>query len=160
MRFITVTQIDHGLPPVAAFAVNVLEQVERYRPASVEQADIAFLGIEQVGAGESVQQRLQGGALFAAKQSIIRQRTGQFRHGLLHRLIGIAQQRGQDAKGQAHQNTSVGVWSFLRAGAPNRFGSLVPPEQPLPNEKPQPLFSAYMSSTSSRWPVGMTKRSS
>ena len=134
--------------------------MERDRSPSVEDADIAFLRIEQVGAGKRVEQRLQCSALFGRKQAVFGQGGSQFWRGLQHRLVGIAQQGGQDTKGQTHQNTSVGVCNFFLAGAPNRFGSLDPPEQPLPNEKPQPPFSAYMSSTSSRWPVGMTKRSS
>ena len=160
LRFVTVAQVNHRLAAVTAFPVDVFEQMERQRPAPIEQRDISSLAVEQVVVGQSLDQWGQRRALIRCQQAVLGQQRRKYRRGLLNSLVRIAQQRGEDTQGRVHQNTSEGVWSFLRAGAPNRLAPLVPPEQPLPSEKPQPPRSSYMSSATSRWPLGMTKRSS
>ena len=40
-------QVHHGLAPVAAFAVHVLEQVQRVRAVAVEGGDVGFLQRDQ-----------------------------------------------------------------------------------------------------------------
>ena len=47
----------------------------------------------------------------------------------------IGQQCRERLEGLDHHTTSIGV--LARLGVPNRLVSVVPPEQPLPNEKPQ-----------------------
>src|SRR5690606_19098751 len=51
-------------------------------------------------------------------------------------------------------------WASPRGLLPNRLPCDTPPEQPLPNEKPQPPRMSKASSAYSRCEVGMTKRSS
>jgi hypothetical protein len=78
LRFVAVTQVDHRLAPVAAFAVDVFEQVERHRPPPVEQRDIAFLGCRADRRRKVIEQRLEGGALLGAQQAIGGEQFPQF----------------------------------------------------------------------------------
>ena len=65
-------ELDHGLAAVAAFAVQMLEQMQRERAATVEQIDVALLGRQQVAVAEFVDQMRRdrrGGADRAAAPS-------------------------------------------------------------------------------------------
>ena len=49
-------EIDHRLAAVAAFAMDVLEQMQRQRARAVEQQHVALLQIVEIAAGELLQQ--------------------------------------------------------------------------------------------------------
>ena len=49
-------QVDHRLAAIAALAMHMLEQMQRQRARAVEQQDVALLRIEQIAAGEVVDQ--------------------------------------------------------------------------------------------------------
>src|SRR5262249_18364133 len=51
---IELLELDHGVAAIAAFAVQMLEEVERQRAPAIEQVDVAFLGREQFAAAELV----------------------------------------------------------------------------------------------------------
>jgi hypothetical protein len=54
-------QVDHRAAPVAAFAMDVLEQVQRQGARAVEQQHIALLKIVEVARRQRDEQRLQRG---------------------------------------------------------------------------------------------------
>ena len=71
----------------------------------------------------------------AGNQRVGFERFADLAGGQFQFLGRVSQQRGQCLEGPVHHTTSIGV--FARFGVPNRLVSLTPPEQPLPNEKPQ-----------------------
>src|SRR4029079_7934779 len=50
--FVKLFEFDHGLAPIAAFAVQMLEQMQRQSPSAVEQIDIAFLSRQEIALAE------------------------------------------------------------------------------------------------------------
>ena len=75
--------------------------------------------------------------LIPAERGVGRDRIPELAGSGLDLLVGIAEQDRQDLEDRVHQNTSVGVCTVFLRLAPNRSGEEVPPEQPLPKEKPQ-----------------------
>ena len=55
-------QIDHGLAAVAAFAMDVLEQMQRQRLAAVEQQAVALLQIIEFADRDFLDQRIDRAA--------------------------------------------------------------------------------------------------
>ncbi len=121
---------------VAAFAMHVLEQMQRQGARAVEQLHVALLQIVNVGVTHFVDQSIERGPDFRRQQILFVERFAKFRARGHKRLVGIANQRRQNFERLSHHANSTGVLRFF--GAPNKFGSDVPPVQPLPKEKPQP----------------------
>ncbi|ABA50829.1 hypothetical protein BURPS1710b_2760 [Burkholderia pseudomallei 1710b] len=167
-----VEQIDHRLAAVAALAVHVLEQMQRMRRRAVERRDVAFLQLDQRRRAQRFDERRER----RARAGLRVERAFDLGQRVEQRLLGIGEQGGQNridrhdvflvrcahaalaflrvTVGSAAYDTAV---SFLR---PNSVPSDVPPEQPLPNEKPQLPFSSKLSSAISLCDDGITKRSS
>ena len=57
--FIHRLEIDHGLAAVAAFAVDVLEQMQRQRLAAVEQQAVTLLQVIEIANGDLLDQRIE-----------------------------------------------------------------------------------------------------
>ena len=139
MPFVMPDQVDHRLAAVAALTVQMLEQVQRQRPAAVEQQHVALLQIEQIARAQLIEQLEEPRPKAARHQPLGVEHAFQLRRAGGKLLARIAEQQRQDLEGIGHQNTSVGVSTvFFRVGPPNRLASLMPSEQPLPKEKPQP----------------------
>ena len=161
-------QVDHGGPPVTRVAVDVLKQVQRRGAAAVKGLDIAHLDRHRI---QAQQLRCQRPKLVAPRGGKLRfavYRLNQLGHFLSQILIRIGQQQGQSAQGistifhgKSPDAQTMALMGIVRVLVPpNKLTSLVPSEQPLPNENPQPprrskVFSAY-----SRWVLGITNRSS
>ena len=153
---IELDQIGHGLTAIAAFAMHVLEQVQRQRAAAIEQREVALLQVVDVASGEFGQQGVDGGALRCRDQALVGERRGDLAGGGLQRLGRIGDQGREGPVGAGHHDTSIGVFGFF---ASNRLKPVLP-EQPSPKEKPQEPRIWKVSSPVSRCAVGMTKRSS
>ena len=132
--FVHRLQIDHGLAAVAAFAVDVLEQMQGERLAAVEQQAIALLQVVEIAGRDFPDQPIDGSAARRRHQFFSVQHRGEFRRGVDQRLGRIAQERGQHLE-RLHQAISIGFLALR--GEPNRLVSVSPPEQPLPKVKPQ-----------------------
>ena len=52
MTAIQLDQIGHGLPAIAAFAMHMLEQMQRQRAAAVEQREVTLLQFVDVASGQ------------------------------------------------------------------------------------------------------------
>ncbi len=122
-------QVGHRLPAVAAFAVHVLEQMQRQAAAAVEQRDVAFLQVVDVRGGQVGQERAE-----RITEGWCADRLGDFRNAGLQFLRGVGQQGGEGAIDAGHHATSIGDFAFLPP--PNR-SKPVRPLQPSPKEKPQ-----------------------
>ncbi len=133
---VEVGEIDHRLSAFAAFAVDMLEQMQGQRTGAVEQQNIAFLQIEQIAVGDLRDQRRQRLTGRLRHQSLAFEHGGKLRRGGLQLRRRIGQQRRQNFEGLRHQNTSVGVLTLFLRGAPNRLACDVPPEQSLPKLNP------------------------
>lgn len=158
MAQVFLAQVHHGLPTVARFAVDVLEQVQRMGRAPVEGRHVLLLQRDQVGlAFHHREQRRQRGGIGRRQR---RPQFGQRRH---HLGLGIGQQGGKHGIGHRLRCTSMNVTGCSarsRGGAPNNEVCETPFEQPSPKVKPQEPFRSKAFSAYSRWAVGMTKRSS
>src|SRR6185312_3794464 len=131
-RFVLRLEVDHGLAAVAALAMNVLEQMQRKRARAVEQEHVALLQVVEV-AGGKLRRQLRKLRPDAPRQIFV---VGQDKTDVSRRvaqLLGrIDEQRRERLERAVHHTTSMGV--LARFGVPNRLVSVVPPEQPLPNE--------------------------
>ena len=129
-------EVDHRLAAVAALAVHVLEQMQRQRARAVEQQHVALLQVVEIADGDVVDQEHRAvcgqpaGTRFSSRCTAVRSSSA----APCSSLRRIAQQRRQHLEGLGHHAISIGF--LARFGLPNRLVSVVPPEQPLPNEKP------------------------
>ena len=149
--------------------MHVLEQVQRRAAAAVEQLHVLGLDVQRVVAVQLCDQRVELGEPAGRQRALATKDFQHLRQMAAHVGIGVGEQGGQhaqragrgDGSGQSehvHTFALIGIVRFF--SLPKRLVSLMPSEQPLPNEKPQPprtlnAFSAY-----SRCVDGMTKRSS
>ena len=130
-------QADHRAATVAAFAVDVLEQVQRQGARPVEQQDISFLEFINVRRGQRFDQRPQIAPRRSRQPGVGCQNGPDLRHGVLQLFRRIAQNQRYRFQGTVHYITSVGIFSgFLPP--PNSEPLLMPVEQPLVSVKPQP----------------------
>jgi hypothetical protein len=74
-------KIDHRLSTVAAFAMDVLEQVQRQRARAVEQQNIALLQIEEVALGNLRDQRRHRLARRFRQKTLACEHPGKFGRG-------------------------------------------------------------------------------
>src|SRR5215467_5033125 len=109
--------------------------MQRQRARAVEQQHVPLLKIVKVAGRKFVQQVMQLIADTAGDQPVRIEHLADLASSHLQFGGGVSQQRGKRLQGLVHYTTSIGV--FARFGVPNRLVSLTPPEQPLPNEKPQ-----------------------
>ena len=77
-----VLQIDHGLAAVAAFAMHVLEQMQRQRARAVEQQDVALLQVVEIAAGDVVEQTIELPAYAPVPAASASITVAQFANGL------------------------------------------------------------------------------
>ena len=59
MTLVEGLEVHHRLAAVAAFAVHVLEQVQRQRARAVEQQDVALLQVVEIAGGEFLQDAVE-----------------------------------------------------------------------------------------------------
>ena len=128
-------EIDHGLAAIAAFAMHVFKQMQRQRTRAIEQQHVALLQVVEIAGGDFSQQRVQLVADARRDHLPGIDRLADLAGRLLQLDGRIGQQYRERLQGLDHHTTSIGV--LARLGVPNRLVSVVPPEQPLPNEKPQ-----------------------
>ena len=133
MTAIKLDQIGHRLPAIAAFAMHMLEQMQRQRAAAVEQGEVTLLQIVDVAIGQFGQQTVDGGTLRCRHQAFLGQHRGNLARRGLQRLGGIGDQCREGTIGAGHHTTSIGVFGFFESNRPKP----VLPEQPSPKEKPQ-----------------------
>ena len=141
LGFIHRHQVDHGLAAIAALAVHVLEQMQRQHARAVEQEDVALLRVIEIEAGNVVGQHAEKSLLALADSRVVGKRRLQLRHCLKQLLSRIREEERDHFQRNVHrrapQKTSVGVCTVFLRLAPNRSTVELPPEQPLPKEKPQ-----------------------
>ena len=111
----------------------MLEQMQRQRARAIEQQDIALLQVVEFSHHKILDERIELATDIGWKQPLALDHRAAFRRGRLQFRSRIAQQRRESFEGPGHHTTSIGVFAFVRVA--NRLVSVVPPEQPLPNEK-------------------------
>ena len=162
-------EVDHRRPALARVAVHVLEEMQRGCAPAVEELHVVGFDVQRVAAVKPADQRVELGETAGRQRVLAAQDLRHLGQMAAPLGVGVAQQRGQHAqrarrrrgpgwKRRAHTAALIGMVRFF--SLPNRLVALLPSEQPLPNEKPQPprtlnAFSAY-----SRCVDGMTNRSS
>ena len=167
--FVGLREIDHRRATLACVSMHMLEQVQRGVAAAIEQRYIVGFTFQCVIAGQRVDQCIDFGLPRIGQRRLAAQNVTHLGKVRARFRSGITQQSRQHAQTAAggyrsrqwqHGQTSslMGMVRFF--SLPKRLVSLLPSEQPLPNEKPQlprtlKVFSAY-----SRCVLGMTKRSS
>ena len=130
-----------ALSALLTYPTPELQQTEslpsraRVRRASTRTALSPALATAEIAGGELGQQSVQLIAHAKRYRRFLFDSLADFARSLLQFGRWIGQQYGERFKGFHHHTTSIGV--LARFGVPNRFASVVPPEQPLPNEKPQ-----------------------
>ena len=154
-------QTDHCTAAVPAFAMNVLEEIERQRPRAVEEHHITLLQIVEVGVCEAIGQRAQRSACIGGDARIGTKNCPDLGHRLLKFPRGIAQDQRQGFQGTVqHQKVSCGRANFFFLPPKSVVLPASPVEQPLPSVKPQPPRMSAPCSFCSRCAVGIAKRSS
>ncbi len=159
-RPVGLQQVDHRRAARPALAMHVLEEIERERARAVEEEHETLLQVVEIARAEIAQQRFQLRHPLLGDQRLGAQQGRDLRRRRLQIGARIAQQRRHCLEGHVHGFIASGMVSprFL---PPKSEPDEVPVEQPLPSVKPQPPRRPMMSSSaSSRWAVGMTKRSS
>ncbi len=117
-----VLRIDHGLAAVAAFAVDVLEQVQGERLAAIKQQAIALLQVVDLADCDLLNQ--QTTALLAAGTSFSLSSTARSSGATPISASVDSKQRGQHLE-RLHHAISIGFLALR--GEPNRLVCL-PPE--------------------------------
>ena len=118
-------QIDHGLAAVAAFAMHVLEQVQRQRARAVEQQHVALLQVVEI-AGRDLARAARSSARAVARGTqrfrVERRAASPAPPPAAPRSDSVSSAR-ERLEGLAHHATSIGVLA-LACGAPNRLVSV------------------------------------
>ena len=136
MALVEGLEVDHRLAAVAAFAVHVLEDVQRQRTRAVEQQHVALLQIVEIPRGDLLQEALEAIAVELRQAALAIEGSAHLRDRRLQLRRRVGEQSGENLERPPHEMNSVGVRTVFLRGAPNRLVSVRPSEQPLPNEKP------------------------
>ncbi len=113
----------------------MLEEMQGKRAGAVKQEPVSLLQVVEIAVYDFVDQLVQSPAIAQRRDAFLVQSIMKLA-GRRDQFLGRIEQQGrQDAKRErAHHAISIGVFFF---GEPKRLTSVSPPEQPLPNEKPQ-----------------------
>ena len=138
VRRVELLQLHHGLSPVAALPVDVLEQMERERPRPIEEEDVALLDVVEVTLGELGGEPAKRSAPPLGQHALLVENRRERRGRRRDLLCRVGEQEGQHLEGADHRMNSVGVRTVTdrRRGPPKRFGRDDPPELSLPKLKP------------------------
>ena len=92
MIFVHRLEVDHGLAAIPAFAVDVLEQMQRQRPGTVEQEYVTFLYVHQVAIAEAVDEFDEAAPRGRIDEAVTLQGRAKLGAGGADILVGIGQQ--------------------------------------------------------------------
>src|SRR6185369_1535429 len=119
---------------IARIAMHVLVEVERSGAPAIEERDVSFLRVEQVGRGQLVDQAVESDPVAAADAPLGGDRRANFGQRLDELRGRVGEQRGERLQG-LHATRSFGLIAITFFALPKRLVAVEPSEQPLPKEK-------------------------